>query len=376
MSVLCNSSVQRFSNSFPDINYLQKAQRLRQSGWVVFPPGMRQKPYGGNSASPAYPEKDQLVKQITDLINILKTRQNIFIQTHNFPDHDAVASAFGLQVFFSHFGITSYLTYDGQIQRDSLKTMISTLNIDIRENSTCDMKADDLIVIVDGCKGNKNVTDLIGDEVGVIDHHQVNKAEDVPFNDIRPSYGACSSIIYEYLSEHNVGIPQNVASALLIGINMDTALLTRGVSRNDITAYSNLYTLADVRLVNTILRNYIQHKDLQFYRQAIDAVKIRDGVAYCFFETGCNQNMLGILGDFFLALQEVDFVILAAKNDGKINFSLRNENEKWNCSQAIQLALKDIGYGGGHADMAGGIINDISLFNEDDVYRRFMDILK
>lgn len=316
-----------------------------------------------------------MTKEITELIKLLQNEKHIYIQTHNYPDHDAVASAFALQGFFKNFGIKSFLTFDGDIQRDSLMDMISFLSIDIKHVSEYDMKAEDKIVIVDGCKGNKNVTDLIGDEIGVIDHHQVEKAEDVPFNDIRPDFGACSSVIYEYYSEHNIAIPQNIASALLVGINMDTSLLTRGVSVNDIQAYSSLYTLSDVRLVNSILRNYIQQKDLKFYKEAIDRVEIIKNVAYCYFPEGCNQNMLGILGDFFLALSEVDFVILLADNGGKINFSLRNENIDWNCSFIIQAALKGIGFGGGHADMAGGIINDISLFNERNVRGRFIELL-
>jgi len=86
-------------------------------------------------------------------------------------------------------------------------------------------------------------------------------------------------------------------------------------------------------------------------------------------------DMLGILGDFFLALSEVDFVILLAKNTDKINFSLRNENANWNCSRIIQAALKGIGFGGGHSDMAGGIINDITLFDEKKIYADFMALL-
>jgi nanoRNase/pAp phosphatase (c-di-AMP/oligoRNAs hydrolase) len=315
------------------------------------------------------------MKNITDLVNLLRKEKHIYIQTHNYPDHDAVASAFALQEFFKYYGIKSSLTFDGDIQRDSLQEMINSLDIDIRHISEFSMEAKDKIVIVDGCKGNKNVTDLIGDEVGVIDHHRVDKAEDVPFNDIRPDFGACSSIIFNYFNEHKISISQNAASALLIGINMDTSLLTRGVSEHDIYAYSSLYTLSDVRLVNSILRNFIQQKDLEFYKEAIDKVSINNNVAYCYFAEGCNQNMLGILGDFFLALKEVDFVILLAKNNDKINFSLRNESAAWNCSSIIQSALKGIGFGGGHSDMAGGIINDISLFDEDKIYDNFMELL-
>jgi nanoRNase/pAp phosphatase (c-di-AMP/oligoRNAs hydrolase) len=317
----------------------------------------------------------QNMKKIMDLVDILKKEKHIYIQTHNFPDHDSVASAFGLQVFLKNFGINSFLVYDGEIQRDSLYDMIKPLNIEIKNISQYDMSSKDKIVIVDGCKGNKNVTDLIGDEVGVIDHHQVEKAEDVPFNDIRPDHGACSTIIFSYFKEYKVTIPQNVATALLIGINMDTSLLTRGVSEKDIFAYSSLYTLSDVRLVNSILRNFIQHKDLEFYREAIDKVRIKDGVAFCYFQKGCNQNMLGILGDFFLALKEVDFVVLAAKNNNRINFSLRNENSNWNCNKIIQEVLSGIGFGGGHSDMAGGIINDIAMFNEEKIYNKFLCLL-
>jgi nanoRNase/pAp phosphatase (c-di-AMP/oligoRNAs hydrolase) len=315
------------------------------------------------------------MQNIMDLIKILQKEKYIFIQTHNFPDHDAVASAFALQEFFKNFGIQSRLTYDGEIQRDSLSEMISSLQIEIEHVSNYNMNKDHKIVIVDGCKGNKNVTDLIGDEVAVIDHHQVVRAEDVPFNDIRPGMGACSTVIFSYFQDHNFTIPQNVASALLIGINMDTSLLTRGVSGDDIYAYSALYTLSDVRLVNSILRNFIQQKDLEFYKEAIERVVIKNTVAYCYFPDGCNQNMLGILGDFLLALKEVDFVILAAKNNGKINFSLRNENSSWNCSYIIQQVLKGIGFGGGHIDMAGGIINDIKLFDEKKIYDSFMELL-
>jgi len=315
------------------------------------------------------------MQHITDLIKYLRDEKYIFIQTHNFPDHDAVASAFGLQEFFKNYEITSYLTYDGDIQRDSLFDMIDSLKINIQHVSRYDMNDKHKIVIVDGCKGNKNVTDLIGDEVGVIDHHQVVKAEDVPFNDIRPGIGACSTILFSYFQDYNFTIPQNVATALLIGINMDTSLLTRGVSADDIYAYSSLYTLSDVRLVNSILRNFIQQKDLAFYKEVIERVIITNTVAYCYFPDGCNQNMLGILGDFLLALKEVDFVILAAKNNDKINFSLRNENNKWNCSLIIQQVLKDIGFGGGHIDMAGGIINNINLFDEKKIYTSFMELL-
>jgi hypothetical protein len=134
--------------------------------------------------------------------------------------------------------------------------------------------------------------------------------------------------------------------------------MTRQVGLDDIRAYADLYPRANVRLENSILRNSIQTKDLAFYRHALTNVEIRDRIAFCWFPEGCNQNLLGILGDFFISVEEAEFVILCARNNGVINVSVRSEREEWNASQVVQRALSGIGFGGGHADMAGGIISE------------------
>ncbi|MCW8965866.1 MAG: DHH family phosphoesterase [Candidatus Pacearchaeota archaeon] len=315
------------------------------------------------------------MNSIKNLFPYIKDEEFIYIQTHNFPDHDAVASGFGLQYLLKQEGIKSRLIYEGTIQRESLVALIDKLAIPIKPAKVFPIKAEDKIVIVDGCKGNKNVMDLIGDEVAVIDHHEVTSPEDVEFSDIRPEYGACSTLIFKYFKELGHPIPPDICTALLCGLNVDTLQLSRGVCEADVEAYAGLYTGANVNFVNSILRNSIQVKDLDFYKSALAKVVIRDRFAFCYFEEGCNQNLMGILGDFFLSLQEVDFVFLCARNNAQVNFSLRSEVKKWNSALIIQGMLKGIGFGGGHADMAGGIIKDLSLFNEQDLLKRLNELL-
>jgi len=314
--------------------------------------------------------------QILDLINELKDEKKIFIQTHNFPDHDAVASAYGLSKLLLEFGIKSHIIYMGEIQRDSLIKMIESLNINISKYEEFDIKDEDKIIVVDGCKGNSNVEDLNGDEILVIDHHDVNEPENIRYVDIRSSYGACSTIIYTYYKQLGKDIPKDVATALIIGLNIDTAQFTRGVSEEDVNAFHSLYIESNIPLVNSILRNNIKTKDLNFYKFLINNIKIDSAVAFCYFQDGCNQNLLGILGDFVLSLEEIDFVILCAKNNGVINFSIRSEKSELNAATIIQDVLKEIGFGGGHMDMAGGVIKDITKFNEEKIYNIFIDRIK
>ena len=175
------------------------------------------------------------------LLATLGNRKECYIQSHDFPDHDSIASAYGLAILLRFRGIEAKLIYEGTIQRDTLKLLMEELRIPIRHSSEQELNETDAIIIVDGCKGNKNVTDLIGDEIGVIDHHNVDTPEAVPFCDIRPGYGSCSTIIYEYYRDSGIEIPGSVATALMVGLLVDTAQMTRGVCDADVEAYPQLY---------------------------------------------------------------------------------------------------------------------------------------
>ncbi|MQY76875.1 MAG: hypothetical protein GH155_04520 [Spirochaeta sp.] len=198
---------------------------------------------------------------ILALVDMLKDEQPVYIQTHNFPDHDAVTSANARGFLLEQQGIPCTLIYEGIIQRDSLRLLIEELNIPIKSAGEYPITAQDKIIIVDGCKGNKNVTDLIGDEVAVIDHHNIDPGavpDDVLYSDIRPDCGACSTLIYSYFQDLQPEIPRPVATALMTGLLVDTALLTRGVSEEDVSAYFNLYGTSDINSFKRIWRSVLQ----------------------------------------------------------------------------------------------------------------------
>ncbi|MBD3241990.1 MAG: recombinase RecJ, partial [Chitinivibrionales bacterium] len=297
-------------------------------------------------------------KRIAELISHLKTDGHVYIQTHDFPDHDSVTSAFGLQYLLRTQGVSASITYEGELQRESLLAMTEALGVVLHHNGYYDIRPRDRVVIVDGCTGNRNVSHLVGREVGVIDHHMTEHPEDVPFVDIRPAYGACASIVYDYFHKLNLHIPRDIATALLIGISVDTAQLMRGAADADVQAYTQLYRRADTGLVKSVLGNSIQQRDLAYYRSALDNVLIHDQFAFCYLPRGCSRNLLGILSDFFAGLREVDVVVLCAPDGHRTNFSVRCAHDRWNASLLIQEALKGIGFGGGHRHMAGGSIHE------------------
>ena len=62
------------------------------------------------------------------LVDLLKNHK-VYIQTHNFPDPDALASALGLQVFLKAHGVPTTLCYAGTIEKLSTKRMIDRKSV-------------------------------------------------------------------------------------------------------------------------------------------------------------------------------------------------------------------------------------------------------
>ena len=92
--------------------------------------------------------------------------KHIFIQTHNFPDPDAIASAYGLKVLLEKKGIGATICYKGRIDDTITAKMAQLLAIDIVEQEEItDMSAESEIILVDSQKGNANVIDMQGNEV-------------------------------------------------------------------------------------------------------------------------------------------------------------------------------------------------------------------
>lgn len=291
-------------------------------------------------------------------LNRLDKSKRVIIQAHDFPDHDAVSASFGLSYLLQQMGYQTELIYNGYIDRISLQNMIELLEIPLKHASEIELTEADKIITVDGCIGEKNVTDMPGLEVAVIDHHQVSAPDYVWYADIRPWYGATASMIGEYFDALHIDLPSEIATALMIGLSVDTANLTRGYCQADIQAFSKFHSLADTELVNKICRNQLTAEELGYFAHMLDSFQMEGQFGFALLPQGCPKNMLGVLSDFVLSVHEVDVAITATWQGTSFQLSMRSECEEVNAGQLIKKVLDEaqIGFGGGHRHMAGGII--------------------
>ncbi len=300
------------------------------------------------------------MKDLKKLIEILSDG-NIFIQTHNYPDPDAIASAFGLQKLLEHYGINSTICYDGTAEKLSAQVMLSNFGIEmISVHELTDMSDNDKIVTVDSQKYNSNLTDLIGDEVACIDHHPTLIPCEYLYKDIR-IVGACSSLIAEYFFDNDIEPGQNVASALVYGIKMDTADFSRGVTQFDVEMYAKLFPYADNDLLDRMKINTMEFADLKAYGSAIENIRVFGNVGYAYIPFECQDALIAMISDFILALDVIEFSVIYAVRGNGYKFSVRSEVPELHAGKIVCSALSDIGSGGGHARMAGGFAEGSKL---------------
>ena len=290
------------------------------------------------------------------MIEYLKGRQ-VYIQTHNFPDPDAIGSAFGLAGILRHYGITSTLCYVGQIDRVNTKKMTELCQIRMLSEEELEktIQPEDPIICVDSQKGGGNIKDLPGEEIACIDHHPLIEREGYRYLDVRKT-GSCATMIAEYYQELSIVPETAVATALLYGLKMDTLHFTRGVTEADIRMFAFLFPLASQEILTELTSNTMEFQDLRAYGSAIENIFVYDRVGFAGIPFSCQDAQIAVVSDFILSLENVDVSVIYADRKDGIKFSVRSETPSIDAGKLTAEALRGLGSGGGHSFMAGGII--------------------
>lgn len=315
------------------------------------------------------------------LVDLCQNKK-VWIQTHNFPDPDAIGSAFALQELLKQYQIETTLCYEGAIDKLSTAKMMNLLDIEMYSYSEIidKLKPTDMIILVDCQKNTGNTIDMIGIELAAIDHHPTSIKVDYEYSDIQMT-GACASIIAGYFKDSGITPSKKAATALLYGMRMDTLQFSRGATEFDVNMFGYLFPLVDHSLINLMEKNNMEYFDMQAYASSINNTRIIGKVGFSHIDFSCPDALVAILCDFLLSLVEVDVAIVYSKRPDGYKFSIRSERSEVNAGHLAQKCLGKIGTGGGHAFMAGGMVEKNELTDNDDEFFDkicdvFLDVVK
>lgn len=323
-------------------------------------------------------------KDLKAIRRLLHDRKRVLILTHNDPDPDALASAYGMGRLLRHFrprGQQIRLAFGGLLARAENREMVRALRLRFHRVESLELNNFDAIVLVDTQPGAGNhalpeerLPDI------VIDHHpRLKLTGEVSWADVRPSYGATSTIVAEYLTVAGVPWDTQLATALFYGIRTDTLGLARGATEHDAHMYLTLHAHVDQAVLARIERAPLPRRYFSALADALDRAMVYRNVVILDLGEVYRPDLGAELADLFLRLEGVDWVISLGIYNHTLIVSVRASVPDQHAGQLVRRAVGKRGSAGGHGTMAAGRI-PLENRNADEererLRRRFLELLE
>lgn len=284
----------------------------------------------------------------------------IVIQCHDNPDADAIASGYGLLLYFQKQGRRTRLIYGGRqsIQKSNLVLMVNRLGIPIEHVERLD-QTPELLLTVDCQYGERNVQRFETRTVAVIDHHKAQQETLPSLREVRDHYGACSTIVWDLLAEEgfDVGADEALSTALYYGLYMDTGKMQElrhpkdkdlrdalefCCNKGDLFQLQNSnLTLAELEIAG---RAFVRYDYSEEYRFAVAEAE------------PCDPNILGIISDALMEVDVVDVCIVCCALNGGVKLSVRSCVKEIRANELAAYVSEGLGSGGGHPQKSGGFL--------------------
>lgn len=265
-------------------------------------------------------------------------------------DPDALGSSMALRQIIRSRGGQAEIGHVNDISRPDNLAMIRTLRIPLTRVTPDIAKCCQRFAMVDSQPHHSTDFPPVDYDI-ILDHHPLDPAHPVTakYVDIRTDYGACSSLLTEYL--YNLGIRPGkfLATALLYGIKTDTGSFERDFSDVDVKAFSYLSKLADKLLLRRIVHADFHRKWLKYFSRAFERARSvgREGF-FAYVGPVENPDALVVLADFFLRVHGLSWNCIAGIYNGKLVAVMRSDGMRRNMGRKAQDWFGAFGCAGGH----------------------------
>jgi len=289
-------------------------------------------------------------------------RGRILIVVHDNPDPDSLASAMALrQLFAVRLNREAVIAFSGMIGRSENLAMAKLLQIPLTPFPLIDLKAFQVICLLDSQPDTGNNSLPPGSRVDiVIDHHPMREASAAcRWVDIRPNYGTTATILFEYLKVQGVSLGTKLATALFYAIKSETQDLGREARRPDRDAYLVLFPLANKTLLNGITRPSLPNEYFIALHSALEHASIYGKVLVASLKGVQFPELVAELADLLVRLEGTETVLCLGQYSTEMILSIRTSSEEINAGELIRKLVAGIGSAGGHGMMAGGKIDNV-----------------
>lgn len=310
----------------------------------------------------------------------------------DFPDPDAISSAFAHRLISAEFGIEVDIIYSGKISHQQNIALVKLLGLNlIRYNDTLDLTHYDGAVFVDNqgttCEEVVQALEAAGvPPLMVIDHHELQERLKPEFTDIRRT-GATATIYAKYLEQGLVAMDRShkdhviAATALMHGLITDTSNFIRA-NAEDFQAASFLSWFRDAELLGQIMSQARSKQVMEIIRRALgDRVTVESfsiaGIGYLRAE---DRDAIPQAADFLLTEDNIHTaivygIVVSGEHQERLIGSLRTSRITLDPDDFLKdvFGKNEAGnYFGGGKMLAGGFEISIGFLSGEysEEYRR------
>lgn len=328
------------------------------------------------------------------LITHASSRQIVLLQ--DFPDPDALSSAWTYQLIAATYDIDCDIFYSGTLSHQENIALVKLTSLPAKRwpnQKPPDLSEYTGYVLVD----TQGTTSQLLERVNaadipllvVIDHHRLQGKSKAEFTDIRPDARATATILTEYLQAGLLDLDRSnskhvkCATALMHGLRSDTGQLMQA-TESDFIAAAYLSQYCDAQLLSAILQASRSKRAMDVIERSLRNRHIQNnvsiaGVGYLRYE---DRDAIPQATDFLLTEDNVHtavvYGIVHDEDDERevVIGSLRTSKITLDPDEFLKEALGQDEQGrffGGGRSMAGGFevpVGFLSGFYENGDYNR------
>ena len=265
-------------------------------------------------------------------------------------DPDSMASAMALKRILWRKIFSATIAHTGKITRPDNLAMIRLVQLDMVPVDEVDKSQFTRYAIVDSQPNHHEAFQNVDFDL-IIDHHPETGAK-ARFSDIRPQFGATSTILTEYLRAAKIKPSAKLATALFYGIKTDTNNFQRKAVIEDVNAFQFLFHHVNVHMTQRIEQAEMTREFLKYYRIALDRIRIWKHRIHAHLGQVKHPDICVSIADFFMKIHDTAWSIVSGIYQGRLVIIVRNDGIRKDAGKLLARKFGEIGSAGGHKYMA------------------------
>ncbi len=335
-------------------------------------------------------KKNDVVRIVDQLGEVLEQhrgeRQIVVIQ--DFPDPDALSSAWAYQLIAANYEISCDIVYGGTLSHQENIALVRLTSLPAKRYVNTALQEEDLsvyqgCVLIDSQGTNSQLYSVVRQAkiplIVAIDHHSKQGELDAEFIDLRPQTRATATILTQYIQSGMLEFDSSnethiqCATALMHGLRSDTNRLMQA-KEEDFIAAAYLSRFYDSQLLNAVLQSARSRRVMNVIERALRNRNIKknfsiSGVGYLRYD---DRDAIPQAADFLVTEEDIHtavvYGIVHNEDDDKelVIGSLRTTKLTLDPDEFIKETLGKDAQGrffGGGRYMAGGFEIPVGFLN-------------